>query len=156
MRDNAMSGVRHRAPGVAVFAMTNMNVSSSLIADGVHVHPRVLLLAALALGPDRMVLVTDSVAWRAGSVGSVGVELRDGAPRMRDGTLAGSAITMDAAVRQCVDAGIATDQALWAASRNPARLLGLHDRGSIAVGRRADMVALSPSLQVEQVWVDGA
>ncbi len=152
---NGMSGVHHRAPGVAVFAMTNRDVSASLIADGVHVHPRALRLAAQALGHERMVLVTDSVAWRAGSVGSIGMELRDGAPRLPDGTLAGSAVTMIEAVAQCIRAGIWNEQVLRAASTNPARLLGLHDRGTIEVGKRADLVALRGFDRIEQVWVAG-
>lgn len=152
---NGMSGVHHREPGVAVFAMTNPGVSASLIADGVHVHHRVLHLAATALGVDRTVLVTDAVAWRAGSVGDIGMALRDGAPRLPDGTLAGSAVTMDAAVRHCVAAGVSEEHALVAASGNPARLLGLHDRGLIEVGRRADLVALIDGVEIEQVWVAG-
>ncbi|MFZ4720750.1 MAG: N-acetylglucosamine-6-phosphate deacetylase [Ilumatobacteraceae bacterium] len=151
---NGMSGVHHREPGVAVHAMTNPDVCASIIADGVHVHPRVLRLAAQALGRDRMVLVTDAVAWRAGSVGVIGMELRDGAPRLPDGTLAGSAVTMDAAIRTCVAAGIPLEQAVVAASTNPARLLDLHDRGTIEPGRRADLVALR-NVHVTQVWVAG-
>ncbi len=153
---NGMSGVHHREPGVAAFALTNARVSTSLIADGVHVHPRVLRLASQALGADRMVLVTDAVAWRSGRVGQIGMAMRDGAPRLADGTLAGSAVTMDAAVRQCVAAGIPAEQALTAASSNPARVLGLTDRGAIAPGMIADLVALTPDLFVEQVWVGGA
>ena len=152
---NGMSGVHHRTPGVAVFALTNPTVSASLIADGVHVHPRVLRLAFQALGPDRAVLVTDAVAWRSGRVGSIGVELRDGAPRLPNGTLAGSAVTMPEAVRNCIAAGVDAEHALRAASTNPAALLGLHDRGAIQVGRRADMVALDESLEVDHVWVAG-
>lgn len=152
---NGMSGVHHRSPGVAVFAMTNPAVSASLIADGVHVHPRALLLAAQALGDDRMVLVTDSVAWRAGHVGSIGMELRDGAPRLPDGTLAGSAVTMIDAVRNCIAAGVPARRALRAASTNPARVLGLQDRGAIEPGRRADLVALDADLAIQQVWVAG-
>jgi N-acetylglucosamine-6-phosphate deacetylase len=155
---NGMSGAHHRAPGVAVFSLTNPEVSASLIADGIHVHPRVLRLAAQALGADRMVLVTDAVAWRAGHVGSIGMELRDGAPRLPDDTLAGSAITMDAAIRTMIAAGVSPEHAFAAASTNPARLLGLTDRGSIEVGRRADLVAVSglgASLRIEQVWVAG-
>ncbi len=152
---NAMSGIHHRSPGVATFALTNPAVCASLIADGVHVHPRVLRLAFTALGPDRAVLVTDAVAWRSGRVGAIGMELRDGAPRLADGTLAGSAVTMDAAIRTCVAAGVDPVDAVVAASTNPARLLGLHDRGVIEVGRRADLVALDPSLEIEQVWVAG-
>jgi N-acetylglucosamine-6-phosphate deacetylase len=85
----------------------------------------------------------------------VHLELCDGAPRLADGTLAGSALTMDAAVRTCVAAGVPLEQALRAASTVPARLLGLADRGTIAPGRRADLVALDPHLQVAGVWVAG-
>lgn len=152
---NGMSGVHHRSPGTAVWAVTNPGVSASLIADGVHVHPRVLALGAAALGPERTVLVTDAVAWRAGNVGVIGMEMRDGAPRLPDGTLAGSAVTMDASIRQLVSAGVPLAHAVRAASTNPARLLGLQDRGTVEVGRRADLVALDPELQVAQVWVGG-
>ena len=152
---NGMSGVHHREPGVAAFALTHPSVCGSLIADGVHLHPRALHLAASALGPERTVLVTDAVAWRAGTVGPIGMELRDGAPRLADGTLAGSAVTMDAAVRHAVAAGIDLQHALRAASTVPAALLDLHDRGIVAVGRRADLVGLSPDLQVRRTWVAG-
>jgi N-acetylglucosamine-6-phosphate deacetylase len=152
---NGMSGVHHRSPGAAAFALTNPSVSASLIADGVHVHPRVLRLAAQSLGPDRMVLVTDAVAWRAVSVGVIGMEFRDGAPRLPDGTLAGSVLTMDQAIRVACAAGVPLEHAIRAATTNPARLLGLHDRGEIAIGRRADLVVLTPTLEIDQVWVAG-
>lgn len=152
---NAMSGLHHRQPGVAAWVLTHPTMAAGLIADGVHVHPRMLRLAFTALGADRVVLVTDAVGWRAGSAGPVHLELRDGAPRLADGTLAGSALTMDAAVRTCVAAGVPLEQALSAASTVPARLLGLADRGTIAPGRRADLVALDPHLQVAGVWVAG-
>lgn len=152
---NGMTGVHHRSPGVAAFALTNDTVAASLIADGVHVHPRVLRIAFTGLGADRSVLVTDAVGWRAGSAGPVRLEMRDGAPRLPDGTLAGSALTMDTAVRTCVAAGVPLASAVAAASTNPARLLGLHDRGAIRPGMRADLVALTPDLQIEQVWVGG-
>ena len=153
---NAMSGVHHREPGVATFAITNPAVSASLIADAVHVHPRVIRLAAQALGDDRLVLVTDAVAWRAGGVAGRAMAMRDGAPRLVDGTLAGSALTMDAAIRNCIAAGVEPVTALHAASRNPARLLRLFDRGVIEVGARADLVALTADHQIEQVWQSGA
>ena len=152
---NGMSGVHHRSPGVAVWAMTNPDVYASIIADGVHVHPRVIRLAFAALGADRAVLVTDAVAWRSGRVGEIGMEFRDGAPRLPDGTLAGSAVTMDAAIRVCVAAGVDLSAAVTAASTNPARLLGLHDRGALEVGKRADLVALTPRNEIEQVWLAG-
>ncbi len=151
---NAMSGVHHRQPGVAVFAMTEPRVAVSIIADGIHVHPSVVQLAFAAVGP-RAVLVTDAVAWRSGRVGSIGVTMRDGAPRLPDGTLAGSALTMDAAIRNCVAAGIELDDAVRAASTAPARRIGLTDRGAIAAGMRADLVALDSELHVKQTWVAG-
>lgn len=152
---NGMSGLHHRTPGVAAWALTNSTVSASIIADGVHVHPRMLRLAFHALGRDRAVLITDSVAWRAGNIGAVAIELVDAAPRLPDGTLAGSALTMNAAIRTCVDAGLPVEAALTAASANPARLLGLDDRGTIETGRRADLVGLSHDLDVACVWVGG-
>lgn len=149
---NGMSGIHHRTLGVAGAALTNDQVSASLIADGVHVHPRVLRLAAEVLGPHRMVLVTDAVGWR---MDGSPLQLGDGAPRLPDGTLAGSILTMDRAVRTCVAAGIDPVTVARAASTNPAALLGLTDRGRLAPGLRADMVALDRDMRVEQVWVAG-
>ncbi len=158
---NGMSGLHHRHPGVAAFALTDAEISASIIADAVHVHPRMIRLAFGALG-HRAVLVTDAVAWRSGTacnighVGNIGIEFRDGAPRLDDGTLAGSAITMDGAIRVCVEqAGIDLHTAVHAASTRPATLLGLDDRGDIRVGLRADLVGLDADLHVEQVWVGG-
>lgn len=152
---NGMSGLHHRDPGVAASVLGSPTLCASLVADGVHVHPRMLALAAALLGPDRTVLVTDAVAWRAGRAGGIGLELRDGAPRLADGTLAGSALGMDAAVRSCVGAGIAPEHALRAAATVPARLLGLADRGRLEAGRRADLVLLTPDLHHEATLVAG-
>ena len=101
--------------------------------------------------------MTDAVAWRAGRVGEVALELgRDGAPALADGTLAGSALTMHQAVRNCVSAaGLPLRAVVDAAATTPAALLGLDDRGALAPGRRADIVALSPALDVVGVWVQG-
>lgn len=152
---NAMSGLHHRDPGVAASVLTDDRLHAGLIADGVHVHPRMIDLAVRLLGR-RTVLVTDATAWRAGRVGGVGIELRDGAPRLPDGTLAGSAVTMDAAIRVCVErAGVPLWSAVHAASTAPARLLGLLDRGDVAVGCRADLVELDPELRVLRTWSGG-
>jgi N-acetylglucosamine-6-phosphate deacetylase len=151
---NGMSGVHHREPGVAAFAMADDTVCASLIADGIHVDPLVVRLAFAALG-ERAVLVTDSVAWRSRRAGPVTIELTDGAPRLPDGTLAGSAVTMDAALRTCVRAGVPIAAAVRAASATPAHLMGRRDHGGLVVGGRADMVALTAELEVEQTWVAG-
>jgi N-acetylglucosamine-6-phosphate deacetylase len=152
---NGMSGLHHRRPGVAAWVLNDPTIAASVIADGIHVDPRMLRLAFTMLGADRAVLVTDAVAWRAGTVGPLGIEMRDGAPRLPDGTLAGSALTMDAAVRNCVAAGVELGVVLRAASTNPARLLGLTDRSEVSLGQRADLVALSSSCAVDAVWIAG-
>ena len=153
---NAMAPLHHRRPGVLGVALGDDRVAISLIADLVHVHPTVLRIAVRSKPRGGVVLVTDAVAWRAASLGGRDVALVDGAPRRADGTLAGSALTMDQAVRNLVACGAADlPTALTAASANPARLLGLGDRGAIAVGARADLVALDDALRVEQVWLGG-
>ncbi len=152
---NGMSGLHHRQPGVAAWVLNDSTIAASIIADGIHVDPRMLRLALNTLGRDRAILVTDAVAWRAGTVGPIGIELRDGAPRLPDGTLAGSALTMDAAVRNCVAAGAELGVVLRAASTIPARLLGLTDLGELSLGKRADLVALSSTCAVDAVWVAG-
>ena len=152
---NAMSGVHHREPGLATWALTNDNVFASLIADGVHVSADVIGLSFSAK-PNKMVLVTDAVAWRAGAAGKIRISLRDGAPRLENGTLAGSAVTMPEAIKVCVEqAHVALPQALQAASANPAKVMGLADRGVLQVGYLADIVGLTNDLSVGAVWVSG-
>ncbi len=153
---NGMAPFHHRDPGLVGVALTDDRLAVSLIADGVHVHPTAIALAFRAKGPDRVVLVTDAVALRAGRAGPLGIRLADGAPRLADSTLAGSVLTMDAAVRFVTErCGVPLERAVAAASTTPAALLGLHDRGAIAPGRRADLVALGPAGEVEAVWVAG-
>lgn len=154
---NGMGPLHHREPGLAGAALSDPRLAAGLIADLVHVHPAVVGAACRALGA-RAVLVTDAVAWRAARVGRIEVS-RDasGAARLPDGTLAGSTLTMDQAVRNVVThCGLSLDAAVQAASTTPARLLGLSDRGAIAPGQRADLVALGPDLAVEAVWIAGA
>ena len=154
---NGMSGVHHREPGLAAAALADDRLFVGLIADLIHVHPLALELAFRIKPHDRTVLVTDAVAWRAGTAGAVGLSMRGGAPRLADGTLAGSALTMDAAIRNVVDhCGVSLEQAVRSASTNPAALMGCTDRGTIAVGQRADLVALDSKLHVAGVWLGGA
>ncbi len=152
---NGMSGLHHRSPGLAAFALTEPDVATGLIADLIHVHPRMVALAFAAQPPGSVALVTDAVAWRSGSVGAVRVERRDGAPRLADGTLAGSCLTMDEAIRRVVHCGVTVEAAVQAATATPARLLGLTDRGVLRPGTRADIVALDSELQVREVFVLG-
>ena len=152
---NAMSGVHHREPGLATWALTNEHVYASLIADGIHVVPETIALA-FAAKPNKMVLVTDAVAWRAGAAGRVQLAMRDGAPRLEDGTLAGSTVTMPEALKVCVhQAKVQLKHALLAASTHPAEVMGLTDRGRLQSGCFADVVGLSEGLDIQAVWAQG-
>lgn len=136
---NAMSGVHHREHGVALTALTDDEIFASIIVDLEHVSRRAVQLAFRAK-PQRMVLVTDSV--RATTVS---------APRLNDGTLAGSVLSMDQALRNTVvNCSVPLSIALMSATRNPAEVLGLHDRGDISIGKRADLVLLTHDLSVLQ------
>jgi len=154
---NAMAPLHQREPGIAGAVLADDRVVAGVIADRVHVHPALLCTAFRAKGPRRIALVTDAVAWRAGHLAGAGVSLVDGAPRLADGTLAGSALTMDGAIRNVVDAAhVPLGDALVAASTTPATLLGAHDRGLVEVGRRADLVLLErDGLSVVRTLVAG-
>jgi N-acetylglucosamine-6-phosphate deacetylase len=153
---NGMPFLHHRAPGLIGAALSNDRLAISLIADLVHVHPAALRIAFRAKGRGRVALVTDAVAWRAGEVGRIALRFDGRVPRLADGTLAGSALTMDQAVRNVVhDAGVAAADAVHAAATTPARLLGLDDRGGLEPGARADVIALDEGLGVEAVWIAG-
>ncbi|HTN81496.1 MAG TPA: N-acetylglucosamine-6-phosphate deacetylase [Acidimicrobiales bacterium] len=153
---NGMGALHHREPGLLGAALTDDRLTVSLIADLVHVHPAAIHLAFSSKGAGRVVLVTDAVAWERGAVGGTPLHVADGAPRLADGTLAGSMLTMDRAVANVVDrCDVALDDAVRAASTTPAALMGLADRGAIDVGRRADLVALDPDLACVATWIGG-
>ncbi|HEU5081780.1 MAG TPA: amidohydrolase family protein [Acidimicrobiales bacterium] len=154
---NAMAAVHQREPGIAGAALADDRVVAGLIVDLVHVHPALVRTAFRAKGAAGIALVTDAVAWRAGHLAALEVRLVDGAPRLADGTLAGSALTMDAAVRNAVHvAGVPVADALRAASTTPAEVLGDADRGRIAAGARADLVLLDAErLAVRRTLVGG-
>lgn len=150
---NGMSGVHHRQDGVALVALTDDRVAVSLIADLVHVRPRAINLAFRSK-TQGVVLITDSVAHKSTWAQRRGITHRDGAPRLLDGTLAGSSLAMNSAIKNVVEmCGVDLHSAIQAATSTPARLLGLTDRGSIAVGCRADLVELDPDFAVRRIWV---
>jgi N-acetylglucosamine-6-phosphate deacetylase len=158
---NGMVPFAHREPGPAGVALADPRLTVGLIADGIHVHPTAVAAAWRALGPDRLSLVTDAVAalgLPAGPsrVGGQDVLLDETGVRLPDGTLAGSALSLDQAVRNLVAfTGCEGHDAIATVTATPARLLGLHDVGSLAVGARADLVLLTPGLDVVATVVSG-
>jgi N-acetylglucosamine-6-phosphate deacetylase len=139
---NGMEPLHHRRPGLVGAALGDDRLAVGLIADTVHVHPALFPVVFRAKGAGRVVLVSDAIGWRTGRLARSDVAVVEGAPRLPDGTLAGSVLTMDAAVRNVVDAGVALPDAVAAASATPAMLLGDRLRGRLAVGARADAVVL--------------
>jgi N-acetylglucosamine-6-phosphate deacetylase len=145
---NGMGPLHHRAPGLPGAALDDPRLVPSLIADFVHVHPALVKLSLLARAD--AVLVTDAVATEPPVIE------RDGAAYLPDGTLAGSTLTMDAVLRNVVSLGVPIAKAVRHVTANPARALAMHDRGRLAPGARADVVALDPTtLAVRAVWVGG-
>lgn len=158
---NAMRGFHHRAPG-AVSAALVSDVMVELIADGIHVHPGAMKLLYRAKGPDQICLITDAIS-AAGledgkyQLGGLQVFVKDAAARLEDGTLAGSTLTMDKAVKNFMDAtGCSLSEAVRAATLNPARLLGLETRkGSIEVRKDADLVIFDKDFNVHYTIIGG-
>lgn len=157
---NAMSGLAHRDPGLALAALLHDDVWTELIADGHHVDRALWPLIARMKPADKLVLVSDAIPI-AGSdrdsewLGELEVRIADGRATLADGTMAGSVITLDTAVRELVASGVELPRAVRAASTNPAELLGLADIGRLADGCRADLVQLDGELRVGRVMRAG-
>jgi N-acetylglucosamine-6-phosphate deacetylase len=159
---NAMTGMHHREPGVVGAAFVSVDATAELIADGIHVHPVMLRIAATAM-PHRVALVTDAMRACGLADGNYklygyDVTVADGAARLANGTLAGSVLTMSGAVKNMVElADVPIEMVLPLASEVPARIIGVGDRkGRIARTFDADFVLLDDRLDVERVIVRGA
>lgn len=156
---NAMRPLRHRDPGLPGAALARPDVTVQLIVDGHHLADDVVRLVwAAARG--RVVLVTDATEAAAREEGEyaiagVPVEVREGAVRNDQGVLAGSALTLDAAVRNAVALGLDLADVLTAVTATPARLVGRPDLGKIAPGARADLVVLDDDLTVRDTFLAG-
>ena len=159
---NAQRPLHHREPGVVGQALADRRLTSSLIADLHHVSGQVIAIA-FAAAPGRICLITDAAAC-AGMppgqylLGGEPIELAegDGTPPVRaDGTLAGSALRMDSAVANLVAIGVGLPEAVAAATRIPAELIGRRDLGRIAAGAAADLTWLSDDLRTNATWIAG-
>jgi N-acetylglucosamine-6-phosphate deacetylase len=158
---NAMTGLENRKPGAVGAALTSVSATAELIADGIHVHPAVLRIAALTM-PHRIALITDAI--RACGMPDGNYKLykheltvADGAARLADGTLAGSVLTMRQAVQNMVElAGLPLELVLPLATEVPARILGVADgKGKIAPGYDADLVVLNARFEIAATYLRG-
>ncbi len=156
---NAMGGVEGRIPGPPGALMADPHAFLEVILDNIHVHPTSFRLACAA-APGRVVLVTD--AMRAAGLGDGESELggqrvtvKNGEARLLGGSLAGSVLAMDVALRNAVKAGLSLGAASQMTSQAPARSIGLLDRGQLESGLRADFVVLDRDLNVRSVYVGG-
>jgi N-acetylglucosamine-6-phosphate deacetylase len=150
---NGMGSLHHREPGLAGAALTDPRLTPTIIADCVHVHPAVL--SAVFAAKPGVAIVSDTVATHPGA-DTAGVREVDGAARLPDGTLAGSIVPLDRGVANVVALGVPLRRAVAMATEIPARLIGCHDRGRLAAGARADLVALDPrDASVRAVWFGG-
>lgn len=158
---NGMSGLHHREPGMLGAGLTDSRAGLELIADGHHVHPAAMRLCCTC-ARDRIILITD--AMRAAGmpdgqydICGYDVEMRDGVVRTDSGGLAGSTLSLDAAVRNMVElTGTSPAEAIHMASLHPARLIGVDDRlGSLLPGKQASVIALNDGLHLQKIWIQG-
>jgi len=158
---NAMRPLRHRDPGILGAVLTDSNLSADIIADGFHVDPAIVQLFLRAKDPDQAVFITDSTAATGMPdgiyrIGTLEMEVKHGVCRVR-GTLAGSTLTLDQAVRNVMQfAHCDLEQVLRPATLNPARVAGLAGKGILEVGVEADLVVLSPQGEVRNTSICGA
>jgi N-acetylglucosamine-6-phosphate deacetylase len=156
-----MTGVHHRDLGVAGWALTKDEISCEIIADGVHVHPRMLRLAQKNKPSDKLLLVSDAVAPTGLGDGEFNlwgekISVVNGKTQNERGSIAGSVITVLDAVKMYLSLDVSETEVARMASANPARLLGLEKtRGSIEPGKRADLVALDEKGNVRLCLVGG-
>ncbi len=154
---NAMTGLHHRAPGMAGAALAHAEFAE-LIPDLLHVHPGAIKVALRAI--PKLYCVTDSTAASGMPdgpymLGRTTVHKCLGGVRMADGALAGSALTMDQALRNLVSIGLELADASRRVSTNAADYLGLPDRGRLSAGSHADIVVLDRALHIKAVYVEG-
>lgn len=154
---NAMQPFRHRAPGLIGAAMDDPECMVELICDGYHIHPSAIRAAFRMFGPERVILISDSMratGMENGTyeLGGQEVTVQDRKAVLKDGTLAGSATNLYGCMCKAVEFGIPLEQAIMAATANPARSIGIFDRvGSIRIGKQADLLLVSENIELKRV-----
>lgn len=154
---NAMQPLGHREPGLIGAAADDPQCMVELICDGFHIHPSVVRATFRLFGQKRVILISDSM--RATGMengkyelGGQEVFMKDGKATLKDGTLAGSATNLYDCMRKAVAFGIPLSDALFAATRNPAKSIGIYDKtGSITAGKEADLLLVTDELELKCV-----
>ena len=158
---NGMPSIHHRNPGVIPAAVENPNVRAEIICDGLHIHPASVRLAFSMFGADRMIIISDALRCCGMpdgeyELGGQQVFLSGGIAKLADGTIAGSATNLFECMRRAMSFGIAEEDAVRAASYNPACSLAAQDKiGSIATGKLADFVVCSKDYSEKTVYIGG-
>ena len=154
---NAMQPFGHRAPGLIGAAMDDPECMVELICDGYHIHPSAIRAAFRMFGPERVILISDSMratGMENGTyeLGGQEVTVKNRKAVLKDGTLAGSATNLYGCMCKAVEFGIPLEQAIMAATANPARSIGIFDYvGSIRIGKQADLLLVSENLELKRV-----
>ena len=158
---NAMPGIHHRNPGVIPATAENKNVRAEIISDGTHVHPASVRLAFQIFGGNRMVLISDALrccGMPKGEyeLGGQTVYLDTGVGRLADGTIAGSVTNLYECMRRAIAFGIPEEDAIRAATYNPACAIGADDMiGSIETGKYADFIVCSEDYTKKKIFRGG-
>lgn len=159
---NGMTGATHREPGIVGAAWDCDSTTAELICDGIHIHPAIIRSTFKILGK-RLVMISDSLSCAGLPDGTVfydagghEITVNGGKATLADGTIAGSSTNLFECVRRVVKFGIPLEKAMYAASYAPAKAIGEQDNvGSLAVGKRADLVITDKDLNIESVYVKG-
>ena len=158
---NGMPGIHHRNPGVIPAAVENPNVRAEIICDGLHIHPATVRLAFSMFGAERMIIISDALRCCGMpdgeyELGGQQVFLSGGIAKLADGTIAGSATNLFECMRRTMSFGIAEEDAIRAASYNPACSLGAQDKiGTIETGKLADFVVCNHDYSEKTVYIGG-
>lgn len=159
---NQMTGLHHREVGVVGAAMLVENVMSELIVDGIHVNEAMLRIVFQQLGPEKLILITDSMRAKGlkngvYTLGGQSVEVIDNKATLKDGTLAGSVLRMIDGSKNMVTSTKATlRDIIRMASHNPAQQIGVYDRkGSIEANKDADLLLVDDELNLFYTWCRG-
>jgi len=158
---DAMSGIHHREAGAAFALLYSEDVYLELITDFIHVRPEIIKFTINYAGPQRIILITDSIA-AAGlgdgeyKLGELRVIVKNGKATLTDGTIAGSILTIDRAVRNIISLGYEPRIAISMATQNPAKSLNINNMGCLRPGCKADFVVLSKdNYEVYETYING-